>query len=163
VVRRDSPLQGLEQLAGQTLAFPAPAAFAASVLVRAELTRREIPFTPKYVASHDSVYRTVARGLYPAGGGIPRTFDNVDPQVREQLRVLWTSPPYTPHAFAAHPRVPAETLRRVRQALLDMARDPQGKALLSAIRFEGVQAAEDADWDDVRALGLELLERLIQG
>ncbi len=163
VVAKDSPIRKLADLSGSTLAFPAPAAFAASVLSRAELSRLGVDFTPKYVSSHDSVYRTVAKGLYPAGGGIQRTLNNVDPAVREQLRVLWTSPGYTPHAIAAHPRVPDEVVARVRQAMLDMTGDPTGRELLSQIKFKGIEAAEDKDWDDVRGLGIELLERLIKG
>ncbi len=163
VVRKDNPIQTLDELADSTLAFPAPAAFAASVLTRAELTRRNIPFTPKYVSSHDSVYRTVAKGLYPAGGGIKRTLSNVDPAVRDQLRVLWTSPDYTPHAIAAHPRVPEPVVARLRKAMLEMADDPKGRELLSDIKFDGIEAGEDKDWDDVRGLGIELLEQLIRG
>jgi phosphonate transport system substrate-binding protein len=163
VVRQDSPARALTDLAGQTLAFPAPAAFAASVLTRAALTRAGIPFTPKYVASHDSVYRTVAKGLYAGGGGIQRTFDNVDPAVREPLRVLWTSPGYTPHAFAAHPRVNAAQIARLQAAMLALAQDPRGRELLSGIGFTGIEAGEDSDWDDVRALGIDVLERLIRG
>lgn len=163
VVRKDNPIQTLDELADSTLAFPAPAAFAASVLTRAELTRRNIPFTPKYVSSHDSVYRTVAKGLYPAGGGIQRTLSNVDPAVRDQLRVLWTSPDYTPHAIAAHPRVAEPVVARLQKAMLEMADDPKGRELLSGIKFDGIEAGEDKDWDDVRSLGIELLEQLIRG
>jgi phosphonate transport system substrate-binding protein len=163
VVRKDSPLHRLEQLSGATLAFPAPAAFAASLLPRAQLTRDGIAFTPKYVASHDSVYRTVAKGLYPAGGGIQRTFNNVAPEIREQLRVLWSTEAYTPHAIAAHPRVAAATLRRIQQAMLQMDQRPVGQSLLWRINFKGIQAAEDAEWDDIRGLGIDLLEKLIKG
>jgi phosphonate transport system substrate-binding protein len=74
VVKKDSAYQSIGELAGMTLAFPAPAAFAASVLPRAYFKKNGIEITPRYVKSHDSVYLAVARGLYPAGGGIQRTF-----------------------------------------------------------------------------------------
>lgn len=61
VVRRDAPYRELADLKGQTLVFPAPAAFAATLLVRADLTRRGITITPRFVISHDSVYLNVAR------------------------------------------------------------------------------------------------------
>ncbi len=163
VVRKDNPIQELSALAGSNLAFPAPAAFAASVLTRAELANRGIAFTPKYVSSHDSVYRTVAKGLYSAGGGIQRTFNNVAPEVRDQLRILWTSAPFTPHAIAAHPRVAEDILERLRRAMLEMDQDPKGKELLSRIKFKGIEPATNDNWDDVRSLGLDLLEQLIRG
>lgn len=96
VVRKDSPLTELSQLADENLAFPSPAAFAASVLPRAQLQRENIHYQPKYVSSHDSVYLGVSRGVFPAGGGVMRTFNNTDPAVRESLKVLWTTNTYTP-------------------------------------------------------------------
>ena len=158
VTRKDAGIDDIAALAGQTLAFPAPAAFAASVLPRAALHRSGIDVEPRYVRSHDSVYLAVAQGLYPAGGGIERTFNNTDPRVRERLRILWRTDAYTPHAFAAHPRLDPALVARVRDVMLAMSDDPEGRALLAAIGFDGIDAAEDAEWNDVRALGIDLLD-----
>ncbi|MCV6590712.1 MAG: phosphate/phosphite/phosphonate ABC transporter substrate-binding protein [Marinobacterium sp.] len=162
VVRKDSPLTELTELAGQALAFPSPAAFAASVLPRARLTNDGIPFKASYVSSHDSVYLNVARGYFPAGGGVMRTFNNTDPAVREQLKILWTTHTYTPHAFAAHPSVSPAAVERLRVAMIAMNDDPEGQVLLKSINFKGMQAARNSDWDDVRALGLNILDKLIR-
>jgi phosphonate transport system substrate-binding protein len=74
VVRKDSKLNNLKDLNNNALAFPAPAAFAASILTRSAISAVGAEFTPKYVNSHDSVYCAVAKGIYPAGGGVLRTF-----------------------------------------------------------------------------------------
>jgi len=157
VVRKDSPIQNLSQLDQATIAFPAPAAFAASILPRAHLSNLGLSYTPEYVASHDSVYRAVAKGLFPAGGGVIRTFKSVDPEVREQLRVLWTTAGYTPHAIATHPRVSPQTRDKVLQALLELEQDATGLQLLKGLNIRGFMPARDADWDDVRSLDIELL------
>lgn len=157
VVRVDSPINSLEQLRGQTLAFPSPAAFAASILPRAHLRQLGIAFTPQYVASHDSVYAAVARGVFPAGGGILRTLGNIPAERREQLRVLWKTPGYTPHAVAALPRVPLEVRQRVQRAFTQLWESPLGRQRLQALNMKAFQAAEDADWDDVRSLGIDVL------
>jgi phosphonate transport system substrate-binding protein len=162
VVHKDSPLKSPLELNGATIAFPAPAAFAASVLIRAYLTREDVDFTPKYVSSHDSVYRTVAKGLYPAGGGVMRTLNSVEPDVRAQLRILWTTKGYTPHAFAAHSRVPADAVERLTQAMLAMDGNAEGQTLLGSLSVRGFEAATDSDWDDVRALGIDLLSDLVK-
>jgi phosphonate transport system substrate-binding protein len=162
VVRKDSPLESPRELDGATLAFPAPAAFAASVLPRAYLKREGISFTPKYVSSHDSVYHTVAKGLYPAGGGVVRTFNSLDPDIRGQLRILWKTKGYTPHAFAAHPRVSADFVERLTQAMLAMDKDEEGRVLLKSLSTKGFESATDSDWDDVRALGVSLLGDLVK-
>jgi phosphonate transport system substrate-binding protein len=158
VVRVDSPYQRPEELANETLVFPAPAAFAASVLPRAGLTQQGIPFTTKYLTSHDSVYLAVARGLFPAGGGIARTFETLPPETRDQLRVLWTTETFTPHAFAVHPRVSSEQLQPVLDAMFAMGQDSRGAALLEAIGFKGIEPATDSDWDDIRALEIDALD-----
>lgn len=161
VVRRDSPYRDLRDLADKTLAFPAPAAFAATVIPLAHFRALDIPVQPKYVFSHDSVYLTVAKGIYPGGGGVQRTLDALRPEVRKQLRVLWQTPRYTPHAIAAHPRVPAAVVARLREAMLAMDGDARGRALLARIGFKGIVPATDADYDDIRALRIPLLDALI--
>lgn len=154
VVRRDSPITEVAQLDGATLAFPAPAAFAASLLVQANLSALGIAFEPRYVSSHDSVYRSVALGLYPAGGGIERTFASVDPEVSQALRILWRSAGFTPHAFAAHPRVDSAVVQSLTTAMEHMTDSEEGNALLKAVEFNGIDPARDADWDDIRQLGI---------
>ena len=152
VVRKDAKLTTLQQLA-----FPAPAAFAASILPRAELTKRQIAFTPKYVSSHDSVYLSVAKGFLPAGGGVMRTFNNIDAATREQLRVLWITPGYTPHAFATRYDFPTDAAERLLQAMLSMEHTEQGKALLQSVSFKGIEVASNSDWNDVKGLALNTL------
>lgn len=162
VVRKDSEIQTLEQLDGQKLAFPSPAAFAASVVPRAEIAKQGMNIEPVYVSSHDSVYLNVSRGFFVAGGGIGRTFNAINPNVNEQLRVLWKTQPYTPHAIAAHPRVDSAVVTKLTEALVDMVNNAEGKALLDPLKIKRWQASDDADWDDVRSLGITLLDSLIE-
>lgn len=159
VVRKDSPYQKLADLAEKTVVFPAPAAFAASILPQAEFGRLHIPIETKFVASHDSVYRAVASGLREAGGGIQRTFEALPAETRAVLRVLSETPAYTPHAFAAHPRVPPEVLAKVLAAMISLKDDEVGQRLLAPLAFKGIAPAQDKEWNDIRALDLGLLER----
>jgi len=157
VVPKSSQVMRLSDLQNSSLAFPAPAAFAATILTQAGLSARKIAFTPHYVSSHDSVYRSVAKGIFPAGGGIVRTFNKIAPEIRSQLRVLWTSKGYTPHAIAAHPRVKPHNARKLQQALVTMDQYPAGKQLLEKIRIKGFENAVNSDWNDIRALQLQQL------
>lgn len=154
VVHKDSPYQNLADLKGQKLAFPSPGAFAASILPRAELARQGIDFSPVYVSSHDSVYRNIAAKYFIAGGGVVRTYKALVPEVRDQLRILYQTTGYTPHAFAAHPKVAADVVKKVRMALENLETGDTGKLLLDALKIKGIQAAGDGDWDDVRKLKL---------
>lgn len=162
VVKRDSPIQSLTELHQQTVAFPSPAAFAASVLPQAQLAHDGIAVAPRYVSSHDSVYLNVARGFMVAGGGVMRTFNNTDPEVRGQLRILWTTPGYTPHAIAVHPRIGPDVVEKIQAVLTTMHLDPRGLELLKSINIDAFESAADADWDDVRALNIQLLAPLLE-
>ena len=162
VVRKDSAYQSIAELDGKTLAFPAPAAFAASVLPRAYFRKNGIAITPQYVKSHDSVYLAVSRGIYPAGGGIQRTFNNISEATRAGLRILWTTPGFTPHAFAAHPRLSAATVEALAKAMVTMSTDADGRKHLNNLNFQPIGPARDQDWDDVRELGIDLLKNLIK-
>ena len=160
VVAKDAPFVALEDLANQDLVFPAPGAFAASILTRAELERRGIPFQTRFVASHDSVYLNVAGGHFAAGGGIGRTLEAVNPEVREQLRLLWESPGFTPHAIAVSPQVPERDAQAVGQAFLALA--DAAPELLKDAALGPLTLAKDGDWDDIRALDVDRLRRLSQ-
>jgi phosphonate transport system substrate-binding protein len=154
VVQKTSSYHELKDLAGLELAFPSNA-FAANLVPRAIFNNLGISISPKYVSSHDSVYRNVAKGRYPAGGGVMRTYDNTAKDIHDELRILWTSDGFTPHAFAALPRVPADVVSRLQQAMLQMDKDPRGQALLKAIQLKGIETAQDRDWDDVRKLDIK--------
>lgn len=156
VVAKDSPLRELADLSDKAVVFPAPAAFAASILPRAEFDQKNIPIQAKYVNSHDSVYRGVAQGTFAAGGGIKRTLETIDPAISSRLRILASTPAYVPHAFAAHPRVDKATLDKVSAALFTLNGDETGRHLLEALSFKGIDAAQDKDWDEIRRLKINL-------
>lgn len=152
VVRADSRYRKLQDLEGQALAFPAPGAFAASMLTRMQLRTEGIRTTPGFVVSHDSVYYGVVNRLFAGGGGTPDTLDRIDPAVRAQLRVLWTSAEYMSHAFATHARVPAGVAETLRRALIGTSRDAHGKRLLAATGFQELVGARDEEYESVRKL-----------
>ena len=152
VVRKDSAIETLDDLDGAHVAFPSPGAFGASVVPRAEMLGRGINFTPDYVKSHDSVYRAVVAGLVPAGGGVLRTFNAISPELRDQLRVIYQTQEYTPHAIASHREIPEELSIALQVALLEI--NTTAPDLVASVGMNGFETATDEDWDDVRALEL---------
>ncbi len=158
VARKDSNIQSLAELNGSPLAFPSPAAFAATILTQAELNARDIEFIPNYVSSHDSVYLSVARGLFPAGGGVMRTFKSLDEEVRAQLTPIWITNGYTPHAIAAHPDLNSEIVEEIRRLLVNLHHSSMGMQQLESLKIKGFVSATNNDWDDVRALNIQTLE-----
>ncbi|ANB23515.1 phosphate ABC transporter substrate-binding protein [Alteromonas stellipolaris] len=159
VVDANSDIVSLDDLNGKEIAFPSPAAFAATIIPSAYLKQQGILFTPRYVHSHDSVYLNVQRGFFNAGGGIIRTFNGVDDNTRSALRILWESDGYTPHAIATHPRITDTQRDALLTALLTLSEDEDNKQLLENVGFKGFISSVDEDWDDVRALGITSLAR----
>jgi len=140
VVRADSPIKSLDELKGKNVSFPAPNAFAASLLIRAELAKKKIDINPVFVKTHSNVYRSVIGKDALAGGGVNNTLDNEAPEVRQQLRVLFETPAYTPHPVATHPSVPAAVRERFLKAMLKLTQDDDGRKLLDSINLHKPQA-----------------------
>jgi len=152
VARIDSDIDDLQDLGGAQLAFPSPGAFGASILTRSTLTGRGVDFEPNYVKSHDSVYRAVAAGLFQAGGGVSRTLNSVDPEIRALLKIIYETEGYTPHAIAVHHQIDGELSTKIQTALLHLA-DTRPE-LVQGVGMNGFEIGEDGDWADVRGLSM---------
>lgn len=157
VVGESHPAQTLKDLEGVTIAFPAPAAFAATILVRAELETLGVSYTPRFVSSHESVYLNVSRNFAAAGGGIERTFSSAVGDGLKGLRVIWRSKKYTPHAFAVHPDLREGEVSAIQAALANLGNDEAGRQLLDQANLKSLIPALDSDWNDIRKLGLDFM------
>ena len=135
VVRRDSKITALSELQGGAVAFPAPNAFAATLLPRALLAAQKIEIKPRFVTSHSNVYRAVINGDVVAGGAVNTTLAQEPAQVRELLRVLHTTADYISHPIAAHPRVPAAVRAALVAAFLKSKTDAAGRRLLEKVQL----------------------------
>lgn len=159
VVHKDSKLESIEDLSGHIVAFPAPASFAATLLPQAIFKSLGITVYPEYVGSHDSVYSNVAKELVIAGGGIDRTFNNIPEYVKKNLKVLWRSEGYTPHAFAARSSVSETDKNLIQNIIVGMSEDEDGRKILNNLGMLRLEKAEDKDWDDVRSLNFQALKK----
>ncbi len=155
VVKKDSPLQSVADLAGKRVAFPAPNALGAALIPRAEFARQfKIEIEPRYVRSHSSVYLNVAMGLTDAGGGVQKTLEQQKPELRDKLRVLYQTAKVAPHPIAVHPRVPQADRGKVLNALLKLGETPAGQRLLQAVPMKRIGAATLEDYQPLREMGL---------
>lgn len=161
VVRQDDPIRSAKELDGKTLAFPAPNAFGASLMIRAQLAEVDkINITPFYAKTHSNAYRQTLVGKTAASGGLRATLDKEPPEVRSALRVLIETPGAAPHPLSAHPRVPAKVQQAVKAAIMKLARDPS-----LAEFFKDVPMSSPVDADQVRdyhVLESYHLERYVQ-
>jgi phosphonate transport system substrate-binding protein len=156
VTARDGPVRQVSDLAGKTVAFPAPNALGASLLVRAELERKYgVTVSPLWAQTHSSAYLKAALGRVAAAGGVMATFSQQPQSVRDRLRIVLETRRVAPHPVMAHPRVPAADRDKMRQAFLDLATSAEGRALLAAIPMPAPVAAHAGDYRELTELGLE--------
>lgn len=87
-----------------------------------------------------------------------RTFNAMDPKIKDQLNPIWTTKGYTPHAIAAHPSIDPDLRTQVQTFFSNLADTPEGQALLEPLKIQAFMPAENSDWDDVRDLNLDLIK-----
>lgn len=156
VVRKDSAVQKVEDLAGKRVAFPAPNALGASLVIRADLKNiYGIDVEPVYVQSHSSVYLGVAMAEVAAGGGVQKTLAQQPAQVGDKLRIIYKTREITPHPVAAHYRVPVAVRESVRNALLELGNSDEGRALLRPVPVKAIGAASIDDYLPLGEWGLD--------
>ena len=156
VVRKDSPYKKVEDLENLRLAFPSPNAFAASLYIRALMTKKGIRYSPGYVGTHANVYRSVLRRTAHAGGGVYRTLAKEPDSIKDQLRVIYEAPGVAPHPIVVHPRVPEEVRVKIVKAILGLKQNEEGKRFLVNIQMpDPVKANYKIDYMPLQRLGLE--------
>lgn len=157
VVKKDGAIKTIADLNGKSLAFPAPNAFAASLLMRATLIEdKKINFKPIYVKTHSNVYRDVMFGLYPAGGGVNNTLSRENTGVQSQLKILFTTEASAPHPICVHPRIDKKTVQIIKDAILKMGMDPKYKDIMNEIQIpDPVSADYQRDYLPLKKLKLE--------
>lgn len=157
VVKEDSPIKSVAQLNGEKIAFPAPNAFAASLHMRALLEQdAHIRFKPEYVKTHTNVYRSVLFGMAKAGGGVNNTLMREDDDVRQKLRILYTTPPTSPHPICIHPRIKQQSILQIQNAILSLGKEKQYQSILDAIQIPiPVMADYETEYKPLKKLRIE--------
>lgn len=145
----------VDNFKGKTFLFPAPNAFAATLLTKYELKNKynfDIDKQAKvmYVNSHDSVYKGVSREIGDFGGGIMRTYNNfIDKNDKDKIKIVYTTNAYPSHPFAFHPKVDKKTISKLEKAFLEMPQDL--KKLLSIKEFKLTNTSE---YDVIKEIGV---------
>lgn len=155
-VRKDSDIKSVKDLADKKVAFPAPNALGASLLIRADLANRfKIRINPVYVKTHSSVYLNVVVKQTAAGGGVQKTLNQQKINIREALRILYKTPKVAPHPLAAHPRVPLEDREKIKKTLLKLSENAIGQSLLDKIPMKKIGHASMADYAPLKKFNLD--------
>lgn len=155
-VRRDSPIKSVKELDGKKVAFPAPNALGASLLIRSDLANNfKIKINPVYVKTHSSVYLNVVVKQTAAGGGVQKTLNQQKINIQQALRILHKTPEVAPHPLAAHPRVPEDVRNKIKNTLLELNKNTIGQVLLSKIPMKNIGPARMEDYLPLKKFNLD--------
>lgn len=155
-VSKDKNIKSLADLEGEVVAFPAPNALGASLLMRTNLIYKfNINFEPKYVKNHTSVYLNTVLGLTAAGGGVMRTLNGQSNDIKSKLRIIYETERVEPHPLSVHPRLGADLKSKIQTALLAMGKSPEGRSLLAGIPMLEAGIAVQKDYEPLESMGLE--------
>lgn len=157
VTLETSPDHTLASLSGKTVAFANPDGFTGFWVPMDVLLQNHVQVEPVFAGNQESAMTRLALGSVAAAGVNDRVMAQYARKEGLKYRVLWTSEPYMDLVVMVHPRVPAETVEKIRQALLGMAEDADGLKVLqtvtdkmkSAERLAFV-AAKDSDYNNYR-------------
>ena len=155
VVRRDSPLTSLAELAGKRFAFSNPNSTMGHVVPRAMLAQAGVPVSRlghfEFLDSQPNVALAVLGGYFDAGAVRDEFFVEYE---KQGLRALATSPPMPEHLFLTRSTLPPPLVERLRKLLHAISSGPRGKEILSAIKSSvtGLVPAEPRDYDSLEQL-----------
>ena len=156
VVRQDSGINSVKDLNGKKIAFPAPNALGASLLMRANLTNDyKVKFSPVYVKTHSSVYLNVVVKQTAAGGGVQKTLNQQRDNIKSSLKILHRTPDVAPHPLAVHPRVPVAVREQIKNTFLSLGENAIGRSLLAKIPMKKVGEATISDYTPLNKFNLE--------
>jgi len=159
VTRKADNVTAAKELVGKKIAYSAPDAIGGTLLIQDYLIRAGVTaeqLTPIYTGSHDSAYRAVLDGHADAAGGVPRSFNALDPALRDKLAVLARTEELAPQPFAVHPRLFRGTVTQIQRALLKLNWTPEGRDILSSIQYKEIVVSNDLDYDIHRDVAARL-------
>jgi phosphonate transport system substrate-binding protein len=152
VVREDSPIKSVADLAGKSFAFGDPAALLQqAVVVNAGMSLESLG-KRAYIGHYDNIARGVLNKDYDAGivtDSQARKWD------KNGLRVIYISPPLPPYNIAAKSKIDHVLFLKLQAALLKLdRRNPDHGRVLDALGkdYDGFEKTSDAEYDIIRKL-----------
>ncbi len=157
IVRKDSGIKSPADLKGKVVSYPSPTALAAAIMPQYFLHTKGIDINKdvqsSYVGSQESSIMSAYLGKSAAGATWPppwRLFQTDHPAEAAQLELIWETPPLMNNSVMVRDDVPETVRERVRHALLDLGKTPEGKLILSGMETARFHATDDASYNLVQ-------------
>ncbi|MEI8264737.1 MAG: PhnD/SsuA/transferrin family substrate-binding protein [Betaproteobacteria bacterium] len=133
VVLTESPIQKLEQLEGQAVAFPGPEATVAYKFSYAQLLKRNISVQVVFGGNMDGAFAQLVSGKVAAAGTHSQLSEGWSKRENRKVRALWNSEPLHDLAVMVARKVPQGDAEAVGRAFAGMLADPAGQRVLATV------------------------------
>lgn len=148
VVPEASPVRSLSELGGREVGFPNRNAFVGYAAPMSALIKAGVAVTPVFGSNQEGVMAQLRSGTIPAAGVNSRVMQEYAAREGFAYRAVWTSEPFLDLPIAVHPRVSAAVAAAVRDALVGMASDAEGRKILAT---SAAVIKQDPPWGFVQA------------
>ncbi len=157
VVPEDSPIQTLQDLSGKDVGFVTPDGFTGYWLPYDALLRANVKVNVVFTGNQEASFAQLRVNKIAAAGVNSSVMARYGRREAFKYRALWTSELYGDLCIMASPGVPNTIVVAVRDALVDMVSDDEGRKVLEAgaellksTGELGFVAVEDRDYDNYR-------------
>ncbi len=157
VVRNDSEVRTLGDLAGKTVAFPSPEAFVGYWLPMDALLRARLTIRPVFAGNQEGALAQLAAGSVDAAAVNSAIQRDYARRTKHDVRVIWASEVFPDLCVMAAPSVAPGVARAVQGALVEMGATADGRAILAAgaqilgLAYpQGFVAAADQEYEPYR-------------
>jgi phosphonate transport system substrate-binding protein len=157
VVPEDSPIQTLQDLQGKDVGFVSRDGFTGYWLPLDALLRAKVNVNVIFTGNQEASSAQLRVNKIAAAAVNSSVMARYARRESFAYRALWTSEIYQDLCLMANPKVPADKVAAVRAALVNMAKDPEGRQVLEAgaellksTGELGFVAAENRDYDNYR-------------
>jgi phosphonate transport system substrate-binding protein len=157
VVPVDSPIKTLQDLEGKEVGFVSPDGFTGYWLPLDALLRANVNVKVVFTGNQEASSTQLRINKIAAAGVNSSVMARYARREGFEYRALWTSEVYGDLCIMANPHTPPEKVAAVKKALIEMAKDPEGRAILQAgaelLKSNGelgFVAADDREYDNYR-------------
>ena len=157
VVPMDSPIHSLNDLEGKEVGFVSKDGFTGYWLPFDALLRSKVDVKVVFTGNQEASSAQLRVNKIAAAGVNSSVMARYGRREAFEYRALWTSDIYHDLCIMANPKVPPQKVNAVKEALINMVKDPEGRQILEAgadlLKSSGelgFVAADNRDYDNYR-------------
>ncbi len=161
IVHKDSPIKDMAGLKGKKFAFTDPKSNTGKI-VPTYMVGKEFKMTPEkffgeviYTRSHDKSVEAVAKHMVDGASIDSLIYDYTvkkNPVYTSQTKIIRKSPSYGIPPLVVKKGMDPVLKNKLKDILLNMHNDPEGKAILDGIMVDKFIVPKDADYNTVREM-----------